>query len=1140
MPRRVRIPTLVQTVVVVTGVMAVSLVLLQAYATFTQGETQRDRTIAAIETSYLDAVAAAVFFFEADQLQRLADGMVELPYVDAVEIYEYALGEHHLLLQAGEANGGFESFDFQLQHVYGDEVRLIGQLVVRSDPDQLRAQVLDGLRRTAVGTVLALLAVATLTWWLVSRSLYTSSLERKLEDNAKLLSMAASVARIGGWEADLAAGRVYWSDEVCRIHDMPPGSTVSIDDGIRYYAPEYRERITEVFTACTRDGRPFDEELEILTATGRRVSVRSAGEAVRDDRGRVIRVVGAFVDVTASRRAQQRLERSEATLRAITEASPDPILMSDDEGTLVFCNQATQTILGYPPEALIGRAIHEVIAPLSDHDAATAGLERFAASGTGPVVGSRNELLAVHHDGHTIVVELSVAPLSLDGRWHAVAVMRDITARKHVEGQLSLQAKRAEALLELPRVAERLDEPELMQWGQEIAENLTQSRIAFIHFVHADQETIELITWSRRTLSDYCEVVEPDRHYPLSAAGIWADAARTRCPIVVNDYASHPGRRGMPDGHAELRRMVCVPVLEHGRVTMLAGVGNKDEDYTDTDVETVQLIADQIWATVQRRRTTSRLRQLSLAVEQSPDSVVITNLAAEIEYVNEAFLTTSGYTRDEVIGQNPRFLQSGKTPQRHYDALWTALSKGEAWQGEFYNRRKDGTEYVEYGYVAPLRREDGESTHYVAVKQDITERKRIGLELDQHRHHLEDLIATRTEELVQARHQAEAANVAKSAFLANMSHEIRTPINAIVGLTHILQRDTPTPEQHERLTKIEGAANHLLTIISDILDLAKIESGRLSIEEQDFELNTVVDAVHAIIAETAHAKGLNVTTNHHNVPPRLRGDPTRLRQALLNLASNAIKFTHHGHIHLHTELLNDDGDSLHIRFSVHDTGIGIPPERQPDLFNPFEQLDPTITRQYGGTGLGLAITKHLAELMGGTVGIQSQPGHGTHIWFTAHLTRSHNTTPTPHQPPDIPTTTRTTLEGAHILLAEDNDINREVATDLLRGFGATVTTAENGRIAVNLTHHNTYDLILMDVQMPELDGLTATREIRTNPTHDTTPILAMTANVFEDDRRACLAAGMDGFIGKPMAPPDLRKALNEWLEHGREHRTRAP
>jgi PAS domain S-box-containing protein len=434
----------------------------------------------------------------------------------------------------------------------------------------------------------------------------------------------------------------------------------------------------------------------------------------------------------------------------------------------------------------------------------------------------------------------------------------------------------------------------------------------------------------------------------------------------------------------------------------------------------------------------------------------------------------------------------------------------------------------------PLRDAEGNVIGVLGLYDDITTRKETEAELARHRQHLEELVQERTADLTEAKVAAEAASRAKSAFLANMSHELRTPMNGVLGMIEMAKRRMADSKGLDLLSKAKLSAERLLGVLNDILDISRIEAERMIFETVPLQISAVVENLTSTLSHKATEKGLRLATDFPTdlLCQPLKGDPLRLGQILVNLVGNAIKFTEQGAVTLRARSVGEIPEAIQVRFEVSDTGIGIDAEAQSRLFQSFEQADNSMTRKYGGTGLGLAICKRLVQLMGGEIGVNSVPGQGSTFWFVVPLKKRE-----PGAVLSAPSTVSLTAEqrlqteyaGKRILLVEDEPISQEVALGLLEDVHLIVDIAEDGQQALELTRQNRYALILMDMQMPVLNGVEATRAIRTDSLNRTTPILAMTANVFDEDRDTCLAAGMNDHIAKPVDPEDMYETFLRWL-----------
>jgi two-component system sensor histidine kinase/response regulator len=946
-------------------------------------------------------------------------------------------------------------------------------------------------------------------------------------------------------------------------------------------------------------------------------------------------LLGQWEDVTEQKRQENEVRK----LAQAVEQSPECIIVTDAEGRIEYVNSGFEKVTGHARDEVVGQTPRLLKSPATP---AAVHAEMWAALGRGEAWSG--ELTNRRKDGTDYVVAAIVAPVrDAQGRvTHYLTSQDDITARKRMSDELSRYRTHLEEL-----VAERTDE---LLAAKRVAEGLARD---FERLLETSPDLIVLKDRDRRVTA--CSLAFARAAGRDTAAEvIGRTAAEIFTPVFGEEIGAQEDRQVASGQEVVVQEMPFIPadgsrhIISVTRSILRDATGGYDGFLMIARDITARAAAEDALA---RKEEEARL-----LLECSSEGIVGLDPAGCVTFANVAAARLLGHDDPAaLIGRNAHEEMHHTRPDgAPYPEAACPIGRAIRSTERVVNEedlfwRRDGSSFAAAYAASPILR-GAAQVGAVLTFHDITARKQAERELEA------------------ARVAAERANRAKSDFLANMSHEIRTPMNAIMGLVHLLKRGTDDPRQHEQCDRISAAARHLLTIINDILDLSKIEAGRLELQVEDFDLGRVVDRACSLVRAAAATKGLELVVDLHGVPLSLRGDELRLGQILLNFVGNAVKFTEAGSVSLRARRIAGDGDRATIRFEVTDTGIGLTPEQQALLFRPFQQADSSTTRRYGGTGLGLAINRRLAELMGGRIGVESTPGQGSTFWVELPFAQHGGTAPGPGaaanlagrralvvddfpesldsladmlgelgllaavarsgaealsavtgaeaagQPFDVmlvdwqmpgmdglevgrrlmamplarpprrllftaygeglsretldlcgyaavldkplsPTRLAEVLHGLfaragapvpalpqgraeallrerpghRVLLAEDNPINQEVALALLRDVGLDVAIASDGEEAVRVAADAPFDLILMDMQMPRLDGIAATRLLRAMPRHARTPILAMTANAFDEDRQACLDAGMDDHIAKPVDPEVLYAALLRWL-----------
>jgi PAS domain S-box-containing protein len=814
---------------------------------------------------------------------------------------------------------------------------------------------------------------------------------------------------------------------------------------------------------------------------------------------------------TLEQRVSERtleLVAAQTQLRCITDTVHDAILMIDPQGCIIYWNPAATTLLGYTAEEALGQNLHRLLAPARYLPAHQAAFPEFTHSGHGAAVGKTIELSARRKDGQEVAVELSLAAVALQDGWNSVGMLRDITERKRMEAALAASEERFRLALEV--TSESLWDADILT-GDEVVNTQWFAQLGYAP--GAVTPTFE--RWqSHLHPEDAAAVLHAIDDYLNGRSSTYCSEHR----IIT--------RSGEVRWHRSLGKVVARAA--DGTPRRIIG--------TNAD------ITDQVEALARIREAEGWLR---LALEAADIGIWNWDMTTDKLEFDERLC--SWYEVPEATRRAGLFYDFWKSRVHPDDLEWSEAKLGEAirrivpYEDEFRIVLPGGRVRIIQSAAVIEQDPYGRPRRMLGINRDITAQR--------------ELEAT----LRNAKQAAEVANAAKSDFLAHMSHEIRTPMNAVLGLVQVLEKADLTPDQRTIVQQIRTAGGSLLGIINDVLDLSKIEAGQLSIEVQPMTLPPLLARIGELLGETARRKGITLEVM---APPSLEGrllaDPHRLEQVLINLVGNAIKFTDQGTIQVRVELLASTDQTARLRFAVSDTGIGISPETLTDLFSPFTQADASITRRFGGTGLGLSICKRLVELMGGTIGVASRLGAGSTFWFELPCARTASAAALPPAAliitpasflgarasgppaggtPALPSAAApdgARLAGLHLLVVDDNQLNLEVVARLLALEGAHSTLAGDGRQALERLRAQPqgFAAVLMDVQMPVMDGLTATRAIRRELGLTALPVIALTAGVLQEEQERAQEAGVDDFLAKPIELEQLVARLTRWARPG--------
>jgi two-component system sensor histidine kinase/response regulator len=827
-----------------------------------------------------------------------------------------------------------------------------------------------------------------------------------------------------------------------------------------------------------REGKAIrNAEITFRTKSGRTGQALASAELI-DIKGESC-LVALVLDITERKEVEADLRRTHAELvetnallqaheqriRLIIDTAHDAFIGMDAEGRITDWNPKAQAIFGWSRDEVLGHSLANTIIPAPFREGHRAGLKRFLTTGEGPVLGKQMELSALRRGGGEFPVELTIVPIRVGGQYFFSAFLRDISERKRTEESLKESQELYHSLVEALPVS---------VWRKDLSGAFTFANQRFCEVMGKTRDDLLGKTVFDFYPSDLAEKYDRDDRQVVESGKIFES---------IEEHLTESGGPGY-------NHIIKVALRDtNGRIVGIQGIFS-DVTASKRAEETV-------------RESEERFRQLS---GSAPIGIFQSDVAGRCLYTNARWQEITGLTLKESLGDG--WLQAAHSMDREEMAeRWhQSVAHGVDFTHEFRFVRPTGETRWVLARAIPIRSAEGRVLGYVGTDEDITELKKYEVEL------------------ARARDAALESARLKAEFLANMSHEIRTPMNGVVGMANLLLDTNLTPEQRDFAETIEKSADSLLNIINDILDLSKIEAGKLTFETIDFNLRQIIEDTVELLAPQARTKNIELASLlYSDVPVALRGDPGRLRQVITNLLSNAVKFTEKGEVVVRVTKESESETHVQVRFAVTDTGIGIAPQAQKRLFQAFSQEDGSTTRKYGGTGLGLAISRQLVERMNGQIGVESELTKGSTFWFTARFEKQ------PYRAAGSPSV-QVELAGVRVLVVDDHPVNRQILKEQLRQFEMRpdgVTNAIEALEALRAAGSagEDYGLVILDYAMPEMDGLALAQAIRSDPHNAKIQLVLVTSLGERPSSEELRAAGIATCLHRPVKQADLFDCL---------------